>query len=286
MTEAQHSRRTRRDRVRGDGGMIRLGAQGWNYDAWVGPFYPPGTRPAQYLTTYARAFDTVEVDSTFYAIPPAKTVRGWAERTPPGFTFALKLPQEITHERRLRDAGGLLVEFLDVTRELGPKLGPILVQLGPDFGPSELPGLASFLPLLPPDMDFAVEFRQRGWINEGVIALLREHRVALALSDGRWVPRKVLQQLAEQPTSDFAYVRWMGPDRSIVDYSRIQVDRSKEIGMWTGTLRGLMSQVRTAYCYVNNHFAGHSPATIRMLQESLGLPVVRPDRMGEQLGLF
>jgi len=266
--------------------VIRLGAQGWNYDAWVGPFYPTGTRPAHYLSIYARAFDTVEIDSTFYAIPPAKTVRGWAERTPPGFTFALKLPQEITHERRLRDAGDLLVEFLDVTRELGPKLGPILVQLGPDFGPAELPGLASFLPLLPPDMDFAIEFRQRGWINEGVIALLKEHRVALALSDGRWIPRKVMLQLAEQPTSNFAYIRWMGPDRSIVDYSRIQVDRSKEIGTWTGTLRGLMSRVRTAYCYVNNHFAGHSPATIRMLQESLGLPVVHPERMGEQLGLF
>ena len=81
---------------------LRLGTQGWNYDAWVGPFYPPGTRPAEYLTVYARAFETVEVDSTFYAIPPIKTVRGWYDRTPPGFTFALKLPQEITHERRLR----------------------------------------------------------------------------------------------------------------------------------------------------------------------------------------
>ena len=65
---------------------IRLGTQGWNYDAWVGPFYPTGTRPADYLTVYARAFDTVEVDSTFYAVPPTKTVRGWYDRTPAGFT--------------------------------------------------------------------------------------------------------------------------------------------------------------------------------------------------------
>ena len=70
-------------------GPVRIGTQGWNYDAWVGPFYPPGTRAAEYLTVYARAFDTVEVDSTFYAIPPAKTVRGWYERTPPGFRFAV-----------------------------------------------------------------------------------------------------------------------------------------------------------------------------------------------------
>ncbi|MDA1081150.1 MAG: DUF72 domain-containing protein [Gemmatimonadetes bacterium] len=266
--------------------MIRLGAQGWNYNAWVGPFYPSGTRPPGYLSMYARAFDTVEVDSTFYAIPPAKTVRGWAERTPDHFTFTLKLPQEITHERRLRDAGDLLLAFLDVSRELGPKLGPILVQLGPDFGPAELPALASFLPLLPPDMNFAVEFRQRGWINEGVLALLKEHRVALALSDGRWIPRNVLLKLAEEPTSDFAYLRWMGPDRSIIDYSRIQVDRSKELAHWIGTLRALTKRVKTAYGYVNNHFAGHSPASIRMLQEGLGLPMVRPEQMAQQLGLF
>ena len=201
--------------------MIRLGTQGWNYDAWVGPFYPSGTRAPDFLTTYARAFDTVEVDSTFYAMPAAKTVRGWAARTPPNFTFALKLPQEITHERRLRDTGDLLIRFLDVCAELGPKQGPILIQLGPDFGPSELPALANFLPLLPPTIDFAVEFRQRGWINEEVLALLRPHRVALALSDGRWVPRDILLDLADRPTSDFAYLRWMGPDRTIVDYSRI-----------------------------------------------------------------
>jgi uncharacterized protein YecE (DUF72 family) len=266
--------------------MIRMGAQGWNYDAWVGPFYPSGTRAAAFLTMYARAFDTVEVDSTFYAIPPAKNVIGWRQRTPDGFTFALKLPQEITHEKRLRDAGDPLVRFLDVARELGPKLGPILVQLGPDFGPDELPALKDFLPLLPPDMNFAVEFRQKGWITDEVVALLKSHRVALALSDGRWIKREVLVKLAEEPTSDFAYVRFMGPDRSIIDYSRIQVDRSKELDTWAGTLRALMSRVKTSYLYINNHFAGHSPASIRMLQERLGIATVAPEQLTEQLGLF
>lgn len=267
-------------------GVIRLGSQGWNYDGWVGPFYPAGTRPPRFLSTYARAFNTVEVDSTFYAIPPAAVVQGWRARTPDDFTFALKLPQQITHERRLRDAGDPLLAFLDSARELGSKLGPILIQLGPDFGPAELPALASFLPLLPPEQDFAVEFRQRRWINEGVLSLLREYRVALALSDGRWVPRNVLQKLAEEPTADFAYVRWMGPDRTIVDYSRVQVDRTKDVIGWARTLRGLAGRVRAVYGYVNNHFAGHSPATLRMLAEELGQRVVRPDEMGEQLRLL
>lgn len=265
---------------------FRLGAQGWNYDAWVGPFYPAGTRPADYLSVYARAFDTVEVDATFYATPAARTIAAWGERVPPAFRFALKLPQEITHEKRLRHADDALAMFLDRARVLGDRLGPILIQLGPDFGPNELPALAAFLPRLPQDLRFAIEFRHRGWIHDGVIALLAEHQVAIALTDGRWIPRRTMLSLGERPTSDVAYVRWMGPNRDIVDYSRVQIDRTRELDAWLRILPSLSQRVRTVYGYVNNHFAGHSPATVRELQHRLHLPVVDPDRLGEQLLLF
>jgi uncharacterized protein YecE (DUF72 family) len=265
---------------------IRIGTQGWNYDAWVGPFYPPGTRPADFLTVYARAFSTVEVDSTFYAIPAAKTVRGWAERTPPEFSFALKMPQEITHENRLRDSADLAALFFDRARELGPKLGPILMQLGPDFAPSELPALASFLPMIPRDVRVAVEFRQRGWIHDGIIALLAEHNVAVAFVDARWIPRKLMMTLAGRPTSDVAYIRWMGPNRDLVDYSRIQVDRRRELESWAAVIAALGRRVKTVYGYVNNHFAGHSPASARDLQRLLQQHPVEPDQLGEQMSLF
>jgi uncharacterized protein YecE (DUF72 family) len=265
---------------------VRIGTQGWNYDAWVGPFYPDGTRPADYLTIYARGFETVEVDSTFYAIPVAKTVRGWAQRTPDDFVFALKLPQEITHERRLRNVDDLTAEFFDRVRELGPKLGPVLIQLGPDFGPTELPAVAQFLPKLPRDIRFAIEFRQRSWIHDGVLALLAEHNVALTLSDGRWIPRKQMMQLAARPTADFLYVRWMGADQSIVDYSRIQIDRSRELESWTSVLWPYAEQGREVFGYVNNHFAGHSPESARELQRLLGQQVVEPENLGEQISLF
>jgi len=265
---------------------IRIGTQGWNYDAWVGPFYPEGTRQADYLTIYARGFDTVEVDSTFYAIPVAKTVRGWAQRTPDDFLFALKLPQEITHERRLRNVDDLTTEFFDRIRELGPKLGPVLIQLGPDFGPTELPAVAQFLPKLPRDIRFAIEFRQRSWIHDGVLALLAEHNVALTLSDGRWIPRKQMMQLATRPTADFLYVRWMGADQSIVDYSRIQIDRSRELESWTSVLWPYAEQGREVFGYVNNHFAGHSPESARELQRLMGQQVVEPENLGEQISLF
>jgi uncharacterized protein YecE (DUF72 family) len=264
---------------------IRIGCQGWNYDAWVGPFYPEATRPADFLRVYARAFDTVEVDSTFYAVPAAATLRDWAGRVGDGFQFALKLPQEITHENRLRNVAPALDLFCERARELGAKLGPVLVQLGPDFGPAELPALATFLPTLPRDLRVAVEFRQRGWIHDGVLALLAEHNVALALTDARWIPRKTMLALAERPTADFAYIRWMGPDRQIVDYSRVQVDRTREIEAWARILPAIASRI-AVYGYFNNHFAGHSPASARGLQERLGMPAVDPAQLGEQLSLF
>ncbi|HET6680510.1 MAG TPA: DUF72 domain-containing protein [Gemmatimonadaceae bacterium] len=265
---------------------VRLGTQGWNYDAWTGPFYPEGTRATEYLGVYSRAFDTVEVDSTFYAVPAVKTVRGWAARTPDGFRFALKVPQEITHENRLRGVADVAAMFFDRARELGDKLGPVLLQLGPDFGPSELPALAAFLPLVPRDIRMAVEFRQRQWIHDGVIALLAEHHVALALTDARWIPRRTMQKLAERVTSDFSYIRWMGPNREIVDYSRVQVDRSRELESWARVLSALAARVTTVYGYVNNHFAGHSPASARELQRLLHQTPVAPDQLGEQMSLF
>jgi len=266
---------------------VRIGTQGWSYDAWVGPFYPSGTRPADFLTTYARAFDTVEIDATFYAIPATRTVRAWADRTPPGFRFALKLPQEITHQARLRGpAFDVARHFFDRARELDDKLGPVLMQLGPEFGPAELPALARFLPELPSDVPVAVEFRHRGWVTDGVLALLAEHNVALALTDARWIPRRQMLALAERPTADFAYVRWMGANRDLVDYSRIQIDRTRELEAWPQALHALAARVRSVYGYVSNLFAGHSPATARDLQRLLGQTAVAPDQLGEQFSLF
>ena len=265
---------------------IHIGTQGWNYDAWVGPFYPDGTRPSDFLTVYARAFDTVEVDSTFYASPASTTVRSWYDRTPRGFIFALKLPQEITHEQRLRDTSGASETFFERARELGDKLGPVLVQMGPDFQPGELPALVDFLGRVPKDLKIAIEFRHRGWITEGVLALLREHNIALALTDGRWIPRKIMVSLATRPTADFAYIRWMGPNRDIVDYTRVQVDRSYEIELWSDAISDLSEKAAHVYGYVANTFSGHSPATAREFQSRLGRIPVDPDLLGEQMSLF
>src|SRR5215204_5135960 len=147
MTDAQQDLRPR----------VRVGCQGWNYDDWVTPpasarpvFYPRGTRPEHMLDTYARAFDTVEVDSTFYAAPADTTYDGWARRTPEDFTYALKLPQEMTHEQALRGpaAARSLEHFCRGARRLGRKLAAVLVQLPPQFAATRenLRALSEFLP--------------------------------------------------------------------------------------------------------------------------------------------
>ncbi|SRR5216684_4747673 len=268
---------------------ILIGTQGWNYTAWVGPFYPPGTRAPEFLPTYARAFRAVEVDSTFYAVPDPRAVRAWAERTPPEFTFALKMPKEVTHERRLRDADDIVRGFLDRARQLESKLGPILLQMGPDFGPDELPAIESFLPALPGDLRFAIELRQSGWMRPEVLPhlleLLARHGIALALSDGRWIRRETMLELVEQATADFLYVRWMGPDREITGFSRVQFDRSEEIRAWSVALKRA-AHTRDVFGFFNNHFAGHSPASARELQRLLGQQPVDPETLRVQRSLF
>ncbi len=265
---------------------LHIGTQGWNYSAWAGVFYPDGTRPADFLPTYARAFNTVEVDSTFYAVPPATTMRSWYDRTPANFLFALKFPQAVTHEAKLRDSDDTIDLFFERARELREKLGPILVQLGPDFGPEELPALVDFVPRIPHDLRVAIEFRARGWMTPGVLAFLRDYEIAVALVDGPWVPRRWMIELAARPTASFHYIRWMGPNRNLVDHSRIQVDRTRELAKWVESVETLPHSITDVYGYMSNYFAGHAPRSARDLQEMLGIASVEPEMLGEQMRLF
>lgn len=265
---------------------LHIGTQGWNYSAWAGAFFPDETRPADYLPVYARAFNTVEVDSTFYAVPPATTVRGWYSRTPADFIFALKFPQSVTHEARLRDNDGTTELFFERAAELREKLGPVLVQLGPDFGPEELPALVDFVPRLPRDVRIAIEFRARGWMTPGVLAFLRNYGIAVALVDGPWIPRRWMLEAAARPTATFHYIRWMGPNRNLVDHSRIQVDRTRELTKWVESIEKFPPSITEVYCYMSNYFAGHAPRSARDIQEMLGVATVDPEMLGEQMRLF
>ncbi|UCF19469.1 MAG: DUF72 domain-containing protein [Gemmatimonadota bacterium] len=265
---------------------IYIGTQGWSYSDWSGPFYPEGTPSSKYLDFYARAFSAVEVDSSFYAIPPASHFLGWDERTPAGFRFALKLPGELTHERRLRGGDEVLKTFCKRAELLQEKLGAILVQLPPDFTPAERDALDAFVKRLPRDVRFAVEFRHPDWLDERTYDVLRAAEVGHALSAGPWIPLERVMDAARRPTAKFSYFRWLGDRPHLTGYTHTQIDRSSEIGDWAELLVELSSQMKGIYGFFNNHYEGHSPASARRLLRQLGQPVTDPDDLNPQLSLF
>ncbi|MCA1620216.1 MAG: DUF72 domain-containing protein [Acidobacteria bacterium] len=277
----------------------RVGCQGWNYDDWVTPpasarpvFYPRGTRAEHMLDVYARAFDTVEVDSTFYAAPADSTYRAWAARTPDGFTFALKLPREITHEQALGGAVAerALEEFCRGARRLGDKLAAVLVQLPPQFEATRehLRALSEFLPLLPPDIRFAVEFRDPFWFEEELLVPLSlRPNVSLALVEGPWVTRERVWRAAAPllDTSDFVYARWMGA-RDLTRFDEVVRPRDANLDRWAAAVERLRERGRAVYAYFSNFYEGHAPASANKLKRLLGEAVVTPEDLDDQPSLF
>ena len=273
----------------------RIGCQGWNYEDWVtGPasdetvFYPRGTRPAAMLDLYTRAFGTVEVDSTFYAVPSAATVDTWHRRTPPRFTFALKLPQQITHEFGLRKGGAeTLAEFCDHARLLHDKLAAILIQLPPQFeaAPENLRALANFLPRLPRDLPFTIEFRHPSWIKDETLDLLATHRVPVTLVEGQWIARRTLFHTVERMDADFAYIRFMGA-RDLTRFDRVQRPQDSNLQLWHEAITRLCARVPRVVAYFSNYYEGHAPTSANKLKSLLGQPTTSPADLENQPSLF
>ncbi len=142
-----------------------LGCPIWSFKGWTGNLFRADARPSDYLRQYAAVFNTVEGNTTFYALPPPETVARWRDDTPTSFQFCFKLPRSITHDKRLRHAEPESVEFLARLAPLGPRLGPFLIQLPPSFGPTDLPALADYLRRLPSTYHYVVEVRHRAFFD-------------------------------------------------------------------------------------------------------------------------
>lgn len=254
---------------------IYLGTQGFAFDDWVGPFYPEGTPKTRYLEEYGRRLRTVEIDSTFYGIPRASVVQGWAERTPEGFVFSAKFPREITHDAKLSGAESSAASFVETMQTLGPKLGVLTLQFAYDFGPENLGRLESFLAGLPAGPRYAVEVRNRGWLTPKLAEVLRRRGVALVLQDLYYMPR------IDWITAGYTVVRWLGRRQDIQTFDRIQIDRTELLRTWAERTLRFLEQGIDLYGYFNNHFAGHSPASARqfaaILEELISARKPAPD---------
>lgn len=270
------------------GARIRFGTSSFAWADWVGPFYPPGTRPADYLRAYSTQFDVVEVDATYYAIPTPRTVDGWVAKTPPEFRLAAKFPRSITHagEGARPDARRVLApeatyaerdRFLGVMERLGERLGPLVLQF-PYFGRAAFPAADAFLERLdrflgdlPPSHAYAVEIRNPKWLAEPLAAVCRRHHAALVLVDQEWMPHgdRVAARLGPV-AGGFAYVRLLG-DRGRIEtitttWEREVIDRQASLERWADLLASMALGGISTYVFVNNHYAGHAPATARRLQ--------------------
>jgi uncharacterized protein YecE (DUF72 family) len=250
---------------------LYIGTSSFTAAGWEGSFYPPAMKPADYLTYYATKFDSVEVDSTFYGTPSASTVTGWNRKTPHGFVFAVKVPQQITHEKVLIDCDAEFSEFVRVMELLGAKLGPMVLQF-PFFnsvafssGAQFIGRLKPFLKKLPPQHKFAIEIRNRQWLNASFADLLRHHGVALALQDRSWMPMP-WDYGFDPLTADFTYIRWLGDRKEIEtltkSWDKTIVDRARQLKTWVDYLQPIKKRGITVFAYANNHYAGHGPATV------------------------
>jgi len=235
---------------------LHIGTSGWAYPHWQGHFYPRSIRAENRLSYYASQFDTVELNNSFYALPRPELLLRWKAAVPPDFCFAVKASREITHRRRLRNAGVPLVGLLRAVEVLDEKLGPILFQLPPGF-PMDAPLLAEFLALLPRTLRCAFEFRDPGWWRQEVYDLLARHGIAFCLFDlaGKAAPLEM--------TADFAYVRLHGAIKAYHDRYPADVLRA-----WAEQVANWRSTGRDVYFYFDNTEKGdaaHDALELRRL---------------------
>lgn len=243
-------------------GRLHVGTMGWSYDFWVGNFYPTGIDKTQYLTEYARHFDSVEVDSTFYRIPSEKIVKRWFDQTPLGFLFSAKFPRIITHRKMLVDCERETNGFLKSLSGLGDKLGPLLLQFPLTFSMKRIRLLEDFLMSVPTEYRIAVEVRNKDFLNEELFSLLRRRSAAFVWSDSEVMPE------VETVTADFVYVRWEGDRRKVNGLlGRVETQRSNDIKAWAHKIKQLVNESVNVFGYFSKYYSGHPPTDAKQLLE-------------------
>jgi uncharacterized protein YecE (DUF72 family) len=259
---------------------ILVGCTGWSYPEWKGVFYPAGTKPASFLSFYSRQFAVVEIDYTFYRVPPSKMVDAWRQHAPEEFRFTAKVPKLITHEKRLRDCDQEVERFAAAMEGLGHKLVGALLQLGYfssaqfDCAEAFLETLDGFLRNWPhARLPVAVEIRNPAWVGTALTEVLRRHNAALTSTiwDGMPRPAEIARRL-DSVTGPFSYVRLIRHRRpSAGSASRSHQPAHEESNELTETARvarDLAARVPVVVV-ADNQYSGFAPATARQFRQIL-----------------
>jgi uncharacterized protein YecE (DUF72 family) len=246
---------------------VWIGTSGWVYKEWAGHFYPKGWPKKNEFVYYVRHFPTVEINATFYRLPTLKMVRGWREKSPGGFLFAVKGSRFLTHIKRLKDTGRGLRKYFSRLKPLAERTGPILWQLPPTFPKNDenFARLERFLCKLPKAYRHAVEFRHPSWMDEQTFALLRRCNVANV-----WIS-SLKMPVDHTLTSDFAYLRFHGlKGGAYHDYTEA------ELRPWAEQLARVARKGLPAYVYFNNDLNTRAPLNAHTLMKLVGRYKVQP----------
>ena len=221
--------------------QLHVGTSGYNFSEWKGSFYPDKLPAAKMLEYYATKLQAVEINYTFYRMPTPKIVAGWVAAVPETFTFVLKAPQRITHVSRLKDIDETLRYFCQTASGLGPRLGPLLFQLPPNFK-KDTGRLANLLAQLPPGVRCACEFRHESWFADDVYELLRTYNGALCVADTDEATTPLVA------TADFGYLRL-----------RDEGYDKQELEVWVEKVRGMGSGWQAAFVFFKHEGSGEGP---------------------------
>ena len=237
--------------------MILLGTSGWYYDHWINKFYPKDLEKSKRLEFYSENFNTVEINSSFYRFPSDSVFKGWYNKTPENFVFALKANRLITHIRKLRNIEQYLASFYKQAKILKGKCGPILFQLPPSMK-KDTQLLSDFLENLPKGFINVIEFRNESWHCDEVYDILRKYKTGYCVISGLGQPCNVLA------TADVAYIRWHGPESVYSsEYSK------EEMKWWSDKIKELNRKCRKIYGYFNNDSNAYAVKNCRQLKNLL-----------------
>ena len=251
--------------------QFHVGTAGWDYKDWVGPFYPKKLEKYQFLPHYAKYFDVIEVNSSFYSPPSLEMTENWKSRVGDSFRFCLKVWQNISHQINNPELELDIDRFIQNIKPLIDKISLLLLQFPPWFTRSEKHEqyLKVILNNFPKDYTIGLEFRDNSWFEESKLKFLKSNKNTILITP-------YLQNVKPfyLSTQEIYYIRLIG-DRTLKKFNKVQNNRRKSLEHLYTNIKMLQKkpEVREIFIIVNNHFSGFTPETVNQIKKELNLPV-------------
>lgn len=240
---------------------VYVGCAKWGRKDWLGKIYPAGTKESDFLSLYAKNFNCIELNATFYKIPSFKQAQEWRSKVGNGFLFSPKISNSISHIHRLKNAEERMDRFLNGIAGFGPNLGPVFLMLHPGMGPKSLDTIDAFLQGIPKQIKVFVEMRHEGWFetpeaSEAMFRMLERNGAGAVITDVAGRRDCVHMRL----TTGEAFIRFVGNDLHPSDYTRVD--------QWVSRIREwLDAGLSRVYFFLHENEEVHSPVIAKYAVE-------------------